>query len=745
MRVVLITVLVVLGVILIGPAQAGIRVTAEQPVVNPVLAPQDGNQRTYAIATDGDQFLTLWANDGNGANGLGLNVALIAADGRRLSSRFVPGTPNAVYGVIGVCWTGSAYVVWWNEESGISTVTFSRSGDLIQPPTVVMPGKWATPGTLAWNGSRALLLYLDEVTMALKGALFNADGSLIKAELPIPAVGVGYGVYLQAASDGRNFAAISQTNGVLRLIRITENGDVDGSPIQMGLNFGDFKVTFGRGLYAIVSQEVGHLIRFIVDPHTESVMRLPPVDEKGSAPAVFWNGSRFVAYWTQGKLLKTVPFSGDAEEKAPEPATAFTFEGNAYPVVMASNGRNAFSAWTPGQLPQSPVYGARFNANATAIMELPQVISIAWSRQYSPSIATSGSDSLLVWNEQSVDVHNGRLVAARLSANGAVLDVTPLEIAPIVARWGTTPVPAVVFTGTVYLVAWVDGAYEAPKVVKMRRIARDGSLSAPVSLEGTSYVSAATNGTTTLVVCGSQFGANRISGYRYDAIGNSIDKTPIVISTEGSVPRVASNGTDFFVAWAEGTDFSTESPVYYPPNLFDVFGARVFASGAVDVGSLAIAVGPSDQILTGLASDGRDYVVSYVASGDAQSFLSAKRIHEGNLDGATATDDGTIMARGAYGGVHGGMLSGDSSGYWAALMSNGVATIVRTDLRGVPTSRGPSFATESWLAPAQVPGGPIWLAYTRRSDDGAFAFTSQAFLRSATVEPDVPRSRAARH
>ncbi len=776
----------VLALVLAGPAHAAIRVSAEQPVASPVPAPQEPVLYPHTIASDGQQFLVLWGSgDGAYEGNVGLNVALVGADGRRLLSRFIPGTQNAKNGVIAAFWTGAVYVVWFNDVPGISTITFSRDGNLLQPPTVVLRKAWSNPGTLAWNGSRALMFYLaggtTSTTPPLKGALFNASGSLIKAGMSAPELGRQDSfsdLVPHVETDGNGFAAVWETatfvpdprgyNGQrlvqdFHLVRLTENGEIDGPRVDMGrveVNFG-FSLAFGRGVYAIaVADTGGELVRFIVDARTGSVLRLS-AGASAYLLGLLWSGSQFVAYWPGEKdTLQTLPFSGEAEEQAPKAVTVLTFDHAVAPlfVMMASNGRNVFGAWGRGyNLPFSPIYGVLFNANATAsaTTDPPQVVSISWSRQLLPSIATSGSDSLIVWTEQSTDVYNGRLVGARLSASGAAIDTTPFEIAPSVSIESGTP--AVVFTGTVYLVAWVDGAYESPTVVKVRSVSRDASLSPPISLGGGSFVSAATNGTTTLVVFGASFGSSRIAGRRFDEIGNAIDQTPIGISADGTSPRVASNGSDFFVAWAEGDDFFFD-PIFPPPaSLFDIFGARVSASGAVDAAPLPIAIGPSDQVLAGLASDGRDYLVSYVDDGNPndyppQPFLAAKHIlREGNLDGVTATGDGTIVARnidaaGAYTLGVGGGLSGDASGYWAAFrQTNGAPAIVRTNLRGVPGSEQVSFVPSSALTLAQIPGGPVWIAYARRVDDGAFANTSQVFIRSATVEPSIPRSRAARH
>jgi hypothetical protein len=763
-----VTAIVVLSV-LAGPAIGAVHVAAEQQVADPVPAPPEGNQFALATATDGEQFLTIWGSDGGR---IGLNVTLVAADGRWLSSLFLPGTENA--GVIGAYWTGVVYILWLNKVPGICTVTFSRNGDVLEPLTVVIPEASSRSGSIAWDGNRALMLYVSKGALTpVKVALVNGDGSLIKAGMPGPALGGvdSWGDLVpHGTTDGSRFAAVWETADYVadpgyvdgrrivqdfHLMRITENGEMDGPRIDIGrleINNG-FGVAYGRGLYAIVAIQdpaspLPQLVRFVIDAGSGSVTRLPAIAVVGSASSIFWSGGQFVAYWRSTSGLKTLPFNGAHEDEAPETVTHLAL-GDMGSVVLASNGRNAFVVWVAAnRLNASPVYGALFDANATAKVtaDPPEVISPSWSRQYSPSIATSGSDSLVVWIEASTDIYSGRLLGARLSASGALLDAIPFEISPSVSRFSESPV--IVFTGTVYLVAWVDGGFESANVVKVRRVGRDASLSVPISLGRSTYVSAATNGTTTLVVfgtvAGSGFGAVRVTGYRFDEIGNSIDQSPIVISDSGSAPRAASNGTDFFVAWNEGDDFFFDPIFSLPPNLLDVFGARVHATGAVDAAALPIAVGPSDQILAGLASDGRDYLVSYLVKDSTQSFLAAKHIlRDGNLDGVTAQDDGTIVERGVDSG---GVLSGDASGYWTAFnQSNGAAAIVRTDAHGAPRSEVVPYATASDTALAQIPGGAVWIAYARHVDGGAFPYTNRVFVRFATEQPDVPRSRAARH
>ena len=160
-----------------------------------------------------------------------------------------------------------------------------------------------------------------------------------------------------------------------------------------------------------------------------------------------------------------------------------------------------------------------------------------------------------------------------------------------------------------------------PYEIVARALGRDGSLGARISLGKGSAIAAASSSTTTLVVFNGEKG---ITGYRFSAAGERLDTTPIIIG-DGYNARVASNGTDFFVAWNVGSNYWQ----FPSPDRLDVLGKRVTASGATDASPLPIATGGSDQILLAVASDGRDYIVVH----DLTRFAVAAKhvLREGQL------------------------------------------------------------------------------------------------------------------
>jgi hypothetical protein len=747
-------------------AHAAIRISPEVGIVDPVRAPLDGNQTAPIIATDGDQFLLFWTTLH------GVNVAHVAADGRLLSSRLA--LPRTQADQLSATWTGLVYLATWRDYANVAlfAATFTPNGDLLSGPFAIVSGMAQTrTGALASNGRRTLLLYSYNAPGDVKAAVFDASGNLIATDRPILIAGTAttsIDLVPIIASDGEEFAVVWRTSafvplatGVtaqadppplrvlvndIHLIRAGEDGAVIGSPIEIGRTdqTADLGVASGGGLYAVVATE-SHLIkpgyaqprlvRFSVDAGRGSVRRLPALDTDGGRASVFWSGSTFVAFWmrsgTASFAILTLPFSGADESIAPAPVNSLTGNAGSFGVSILTNGRHALAAWNrnTGTVSGagSQIYAALFDTSAShpVTADAPALISLGWSRQFLPVMASSATGSLIIWIEDGYS--SRQLLGMRTDAAGAFVDRIPFEIATGVSQ------AAAVFAGDDYVVAWQEGG---SSTVVARSVGRDAALGPRVALGPGWGVAAASNGSTALVV----IAGTRIVGYRFDAAGRQIDTAPLVIGDGGFLPQVASNGTDFFVAWDSGSDY-WQLP---SPNQVDVFGARVTAAGAVDAAPLPIATGPEDQRLAAIASDGRDYLVAYALSQYPPAPIAAKVVlREGELDGATATDQGTIIARDAAYAVS---LSGDAAGYWSAyLQLNGTGNLLRLDKRGNPAQPAvPIAAALSSVALGRSPGGSVRILYARAIDDGGFAGTSMAFVRF--IGEDLPaRSRAARH
>jgi len=752
-----------LTLLIAASAHAAIRMSPEIGIVDPVRAPLDGNQTPPVVATDGNQFLLFWTTRD------GVSVAHVAADGRLLSSRLALVSPWA--NELSATWTGAVYLATWGDstKSALFAATFNANGDLLSGPIPIVSERAQTrTGALASNGRRTLLLYCYNNLGGAEAAIFDVRGNLIATDRPILSSGTAPSFQLPGVpivtSDGEDFGLVWRTNAYVplaqadppasvlmhdfHLIRVGEDGGAIGSPIDIGRTdeTSDFSVAFGGGLYAIVTTEphfikpgsaLARLVRFSVDARRGSVARMPAIDIDPAYAHVFWSGSTFVAFWmrygTASFALMTLPFSGANESVAPAPVTSLTGNAASSEVSMLSNGHHVFAAWNQdtgavyGAVRQ--VYGTLLDTEAShpVTSDAPALLSLGWSRQFRPVMASSTTGSLIIWIEDRYS--GGHLLGMRTDAAGAFVDRVPFEIATGVSQ------ATAVFAGCVYLVAWQEGG-DSPAVVA-RSVGVDASLGPRVALGAGWGVAAASNGSTTLVV----FIGSHLFGYRFDSLGRQIDTNPLVIGDGGYFPQVASNGTDFFVAWNRG--------VYrgdFPPG-FDIFGARVSAGGAVDAQPLPIATAPYEEQLEAIASDGRDYLIAYewnqLTYGVPAKIETKVVLREGQLDGATAADQGTIIASDATYAVS---LSGDATGYWSAYVQlDGTGNLLRLDKRGNRLLAAvPAATAMSSIALGRLPGGSVRMLYARAVDDGDFAGTSMVFFRSIG-EDLAGRARAARH
>ena len=642
-------------------AKAAIIFTPEHPVSTPVYDAGVGTESVFASASDGNDFLVVW---GDGP----LYASRISATGEVRVPPTLIRSGGATH--VSVCWTGSTYLVTWHDgsEQAVMVAVMSRNGKIITPGRVLLPQVRTFSGALASNGRNALLVYAAGFPSAASGILLAADGTVVRANISLPARSSTTDDTIKVSSDGINFAVIWQVSTTMRaMVRAMptppppsttttsyEIARVDpfGQPIDyigaqiatMGVGR-EFGVAYGDRRYAIATIEqkaegAPTLRRFTVDAITLQVEQLPDVKASGYSPSMIWNGSDFIAYWMDYDFNR---FQLNTVEGNRQPVIAFSGHFLGIGPVVAWNGNKLLAAWTDrSRMPAGSTYGgdlfgAFLDPAGNAASE-KFLIGYAPRPQSQAVVATSGADALVVWLEQSHDSGIGNVLAVRMSPDGTVLDPKPLELG------GDVPVavtkPAVVFNGSAYFVVWQAGAN-----VLGRRVERNGQLGNIINLGAGSAPAVASNGSITLVVFARY---PQMFAMRIDGNDRVLDIPPLLIAPNhaGYNLSVASNGTDFLVVWTEGSDYSPGPPIAGPTNLLDVFGERVTQSGALDAAPIAIATGPKDQGYGVVATDGRDYLVLYELLSGYQGQLAAKGVlREGMLSGSTAEDDGVIVAQ----------------------------------------------------------------------------------------------------
>ncbi|MCY1023848.1 cadherin-like domain-containing protein [Pyxidicoccus sp. MSG2] len=279
--------------------------------------------------------------------------------------------------------------------------------------------------------------------------------------------------------------------------------------------------------------------------------------------------------------------------------------------AVASNGSNHLVAWKDYRQGTYQLYGTRVTSAG--------VVQDVWGLRFTngtvtpdrPKVASNGTDYLVVWSApMGGGTHQAQ--ATRVSSSDAQPDIAPFVILP---DENTQQLAAsVASNGTDYLVAWRNNTASLASL-RGTRLSGTGTILDPAGLTLATNTKSlipesdmASNGTDYLVVWDDERdnGVGDIYGTRVTSTGTVQDPQGIAIATGEKShrnPAVASNGTDYLVAW---TDRRSDAEG-------DVFAARVTSStGAVeDSSGIAVSATTGQQALPAVASDGTGYLVSW--------------------------------------------------------------------------------------------------------------------------------------
>jgi len=255
------------------------------------------------------------------------------------------------------------------------------------------------------------------------------------------------------------------------------------------------------------------------------------------------------------------------------------------------------------------IYAARLDANGNLLDQSPIIISNAGLNQSNPEVAWNGQNWLVVWETMRSDWYFFTdILGVRVSPQGVVLDSVPipirLENSNPSGDHGSNP--SVASDGTNWVVTWEDITYQGslayPNIVAAR-ISPSGTIidNPPIVL-----FTGSTPGTfgpvgpqmrlagDELLVIWGYSGSYTVLGKRYNLNLQPIDLNPFGIASTSYNPRLASNGTDFFVV------------------THDRLGYRITHGGTVlDPNGIEFGFGGATDRGPDVAWDGTNWVVGY--------------------------------------------------------------------------------------------------------------------------------------
>ncbi|MBI4548648.1 MAG: T9SS type A sorting domain-containing protein [Ignavibacteriae bacterium] len=628
--------------------------TGDVPIVSTVaINSGQGRQQNPAVATNGSAFLVVWQDVHSGTSGFDIYGARVELSGTLLDPNGF--AINARFGnqsSPGVASDGANYLVVWEEKSTVAGqiwgarvasigAVFDVNGIRISTTAFVLQ---QFP-TVSFNGAHYLVVWEMEAfpdVWSIQGRRIGTDGTVMDATdisilwgqdllsggLREPSVASHGSDFLVVYSYSRN-SAPSDIYGT----RITSEGtvpDTDGNTIcRANGNQSQPSVVFGGSEYFVVWTDARNPFPTLQDIYATLVdTNGVAMDTIGFAmstevnreydPAIASNGSNYLVVWTDERNYYTtaqdifgarVSLSGDILD--PNGFEITNSQGNIteYSPAIASNGTDYLVVWEDYRYfldPNLPyaIFSTRITSdgivldtNGIEIFRSPFAIA--------PAVASNGVDYLVAWQEGLAGDYN--IYGARVSKSGIVLEPTFIIIS---AASMEQTFPVVASNGRDYLVVWQDSRDQAQGLnIYGVRVTSDAvlldSAGIPIStaMNAQQAPSVTWNGVNYLVAWHDNRASSfsDIYGTRVSSAGKVLDIDGIAISTElrtQSNPVTAALDSDYLVVWSDGRNQTLEDK-------WDIYGARLTSEGVlVDSTAIPINTLPSANLNPAVASDG---------------------------------------------------------------------------------------------------------------------------------------------
>ena len=244
------------------------------------------------------------------------------------------------------------------------------------------------------------------------------------------------------------------------------------------------------------------------------------------------------------------------------------------------------------------VVGLDQPAQAEPTVGSPKVLRSKQAGLRAPRVASSGTNLLVVWLEQD------KVMASRVGVEDSPTALEPVQIASGADPMGRIDVA---FNGTKFLVVWGTGAFD----IRGRLLGTDTDLAAGTNVTvdasaGAQFNPSVTVGGSTFFVVWNDLASGsaqpNIYGRRISGAGAPLGtaRTPIATTGKGELhPDVAWNGTSYLVAYQLAFSVTDD----------DVVGRRVSSGGSVVGELVSISRGSQLETEPAVASNGTEWFV----------------------------------------------------------------------------------------------------------------------------------------
>jgi hypothetical protein len=552
------------------------------------------------VAFDGSRFLVVW-NTANNLyfRGVGVDGTVLGSGPTALST--ATGTQSDVHIA---CGAGSCIAAWNDGRTSPASTIAARidgaTGTVLDPLGVILAPA-SGDVEITHSGSEYLVAWANAT--GVRATRVNATTGAPIDTTPIAVfTGTTSSLALAYTSGTYMMSWQSSTNALGARVRASDGVVLDTTPITLSPS------TATELRHHVTAVDAGFLGAWDVSNGTDSDVRGAIVrssdgslvDPSGLLIAGGTGSQQDVALSTgTGQVLAVWVTSGalwaqriGTADHLPmgSPFRVSTVVNQQVGPAAASDGTDHFVVWRDSRS-GGAVYGARVRDDGSAIDAPAFRISDAAAVPGDLAVGYGAGQYLVVWADQRGS--SSALYGARVRASdGSVVDATSFLV---FAAAGTEAGPSVAFDGTNFLVTW-DDSRGTPLMVSVRPSDATviNPLGAPLASISARYPSIACHPSLCVAawVTSSSVRAVRISA------GTVLDTTPASLGGSTTRPSVASDGTNFGVAWR-----STSTEI----------GARIVRAD----GTLGLASSATAGSMVSSAMGYRDgaYVVPWVLVG----------------------------------------------------------------------------------------------------------------------------------
>ncbi|WP_236605710.1 hypothetical protein [Sandaracinus amylolyticus] len=590
-------------------------ISPELGLDNPVTGPAASSQSVPSVASNGTDYLVVW-HDSRGGGTTDIYASRVSAAGTVLdaSGVAVSAAANAQEEHPSVASNGTDYLVVWEDSrngatSDVYASRVSAAGAVLDVSglAVSTAANAQRSPSVASNGTDYLVVWYDSRSAStdIYASRVSADGIIQHPGGLAVSTATGNQLFPSVASNGTDYLVVWE----------------------------DARGGFGWDIYASRVSAAGAILDTsgVAVSTARDGQEYPSVTSNGTDYLVVWNdyrnGSTSDVYASRVSAAGAVLDAGGL-------AVSTAASSQQYPSV-ASNGTEYLVVWEDTRSgSMTNLYGSRVSAAGVVLDAGGRAVSTAAGHQLWPSVASTGTDYLVAWQDSRSGSHSD-IYGTRVSASGTVLDISGLVVSTAANDQQS---PSVASNGTEYLVVWRDSRSGSSSDIYATRVSASGTvldisgLAVSTAANNQQSPSVASNGTDYLVVwCDYRRGSTTdIYASRVTGAGIILDPAGLGVSTAADnqlLPSVASNGTDYLVVWQSSQNVS-----------FDLYAARVSAAGRVlDAGGLAVSTAASSQHSASVASNGTDYLVAWhdFRSGVASDIYGSRVSSAGTVLDAT--------------------------------------------------------------------------------------------------------------